>query len=126
MIRSVLALLLGAMVVLTTPGSGAASGDDEVRRSGSCSASATWQLRAREGDDGRIEVRGEVDHTASGQTWTWQIKHDGSVSASGRATTSSGSFGVRRSLVDLAGVDRCVFRAVRVKTGEVCRGVIDW
>ena len=40
--------------------------------------------------------------------------------------TGSSGFEVRRALVDLPGVDHCVFRAERLRTGEVCRGVIDW
>jgi hypothetical protein len=106
--------------------SGVSASDDDVRRSGSCSAKADWEMRAKWDDDERIELRGRVENTRSGQTWTWKIKHNGSVSAHGRAVTRSGGFEVRRALVDLAGVDRCVFRAERVKTGEVCRGRIDW
>jgi hypothetical protein len=103
-----------------------ASGDDEVRKGGSCSGGADWEMRARWDDDNRIEVRGKVDHTMSGQSWSWRIKHNGSVSAQGRAVARSGQLEVRRSLVDLGGTDHCVFRAVRLKTGEVCRGAIDW
>ena len=106
------------------PSSGSA--DDEVRRTGSCSATADWRLRAKTDDSGRIELRARVFNTRSNQAWNWTIKHNGSVSAHGRAFTSSGYFEVRRALVDLAGVDRCVFRAERVRTGEVCRGRIDW
>ena len=117
---------VAVLLVTGLPSSVSASDDDEVRASGSCSGSADWEMRARWDDDHRIEVRGEVDHTRSGQTWTWKIKHNGSVSAQGRAVARSGDFEVRRSLVDLAGTDHCVFRAVRIKTGEVCRGAIDW
>ena len=60
-------------------------------------------MRAKWDDDNRIEVRGEVDHTTSGQAWSWKIKHNGSVSAQGRAVARGGDFEVRRSLVDLAG-----------------------
>ena len=110
------------------PSSGYASGDDEVRRSGSCSGTADWEVRAKADDDLRIEFRGKVDSTRPGQVWRWRIKHNGWISASGSARTSgsSGSFEIRRSLVDLHGTDRFVFRAVRQRTGEVCRAVIDW
>jgi hypothetical protein len=119
---------LVAVVLALVPSSVSASGgDDEVRKGGTCKlGGATWDMRVRTDDDQRIEVRGEVDHTASGKTWTWKIKHNGSVSASGRMVTRGGEFEVRRALVDLAGTDRCVFRAVQPATGEVCRGVIDW
>jgi hypothetical protein len=122
-------LFVGAVatvLVAGLPSGVSASDDDEVRKGGSCSGAADWEMRARWDDDHRIEVRGEVDHTRSGQTWTWKIKHNGSVSAQGRAVARSGEFEVRRSLVDLAGTDHCVFRAVRITTGEVCRGAIDW
>ena len=122
-------LLLGTvatLVVAGLPSAVSASGDDEVRKNGSCTGTARWEMRARWDDDGRIEVRGAVDHSTSGQAWTWKIKHNGSVSASGRAVTGSSGFEVRRALVDLPGVDHCVFRAERLRTGEVCRGVIDW
>jgi hypothetical protein len=121
-------LVLGtaaAVMIAMVPSSVSAS-DDEVRREGSCSGKADWEMRAKWDDDERIELRGRVEHTRPGQTWTWKIKHNGSVSASGRAVTGSSGFEVRRALVDLAGVDHCVFRAERLRTGEVCRGVIDW
>lgn len=122
-------LVLGVVAALLAaglPSSVSASDDDEVRKAGSCSGGAGWEMRARWDDDNRIEVRGKVDHTTSGQAWSWKIKHNGSVSAQGRAVAQGGGFEVRRSLVDLAGTDHCVFRAVRIKTGEVCRGAIDW
>ncbi len=114
-----------ALVSATLPSSVSAS-DDEVRKEGSCSGSADWEMRARWDDDHRIEIRGKVDHATSGKTWSWKIKHNGSISAQGRMVARSGEFEVRRSLVDLSGTDHCVFRAVRLKTGEVCRGTIDW
>ena len=122
--RLVLGTVL-AVVLAATPSSARAS-DTEVRKSGSCSGKAGWEMRARWDDDNRIELRGRVEDARSGQTWAWKIKHNGSVSASGRAVTRHGQFEVRRALVDLSGVDRCVFRAEQLRTGEVCRGVIDW
>jgi hypothetical protein len=121
-------LLVGAAtaaIVVMLPASVSAS-DDEVRKTGSCSRTAGWEMRAKWDDDQRIELRGRVEDTRAGQTWTWRIKHNGSVSAQGRSVSGSSGFEVRRALVDLAGVDHCVFRAERVKTGEVCRGRIDW
>ncbi len=124
-----LRLLLGvsaALAVVMVPSSVSAYSDDEVRRGGSCSGSADWRIRAKWDENHRIEFRGRVFHTRSGQAWTWKIKHNGSVSAQGRTITRNGQFEIRRSLVDLRGTDRCVFRAVRVGTGEVCRGRIVW
>lgn len=124
----VLGVVAALLVVMLPSGAGASGGDDdEVRKSGSCKGgSSTWDMRVRWDDDRRLEVRGEVDHTASGKVWDWKIKHNGSVSAMGRVVTRDGQLEVRRVLVDLAGTDHCVFRAVQARTGEVCRGAIDW
>jgi hypothetical protein len=121
-------LLLGtaAAAVATMVPTSVSASDDEVRRTGACSGGASWEMRAKWDDDERIELRGRVEDTRAGQAWTWKIKHNGSVSAQGRVVSGSSGFEVRRSLVDLTGVDRCVFRAERVRTGEVCRGRIDW
>jgi hypothetical protein len=83
-------------------------------------------MRAKSDDDQRIELRGRVEDTRAGQTWTWRIKHNGSVSTQGRKVSGSGGFEIRRALVDLPGVDHCVFRAERLRTGEVCRGRLEW
>jgi hypothetical protein len=77
-------------------------------------------------DDGRLEVEGEIDANVAGQRWRWTLRHNGSVSDRGAATTTprSGSFEVERRVVDLAGTDTLVFRAVR--DGQVCRGVVNY
>jgi hypothetical protein len=122
------ALAIGSLALLAGPPSVASGGDDEVRQSGSCTGTADWEVRAKADDDLRIEFRAKVDSTRGGKAWKWKIKHNGWVSASGSVSTSgsSGSFEIRRSFVDLHGADRFVFRAVRLRTGEVCRAVIDW
>ena len=88
-----------------------------------CSGSSDWKLKASP-EDGRIEVEGEVDSNKVGQTWRWRILHNGEVSARGKKTTKapSGSFEVRRLLVDLRGDDGIGWRARNPKSGEVCRG----
>ena len=97
----------------------------EVRTSGACSAGATWKLKAKT-DDGRLEVELEVDANRNGQVWTWAMRDNGVAVGSGSATTvaPSGSFEVERTIVDLAGTDRVVFRAVR--DGQACRGVVNY
>ena len=94
-------------------------------RTGSCSAGADWKLKVKS-DDGRLEVEGEIDSNVAGQRWRWTLRHNGSVSDRGVATTTprSGSFEVERKVVDLAGTDTLVFRAVR--DGQVCRGVVNY
>jgi hypothetical protein len=102
-----------------------AGGSDEVRRTGNCSGSADWKLKAKH-RDGRIEVEGEIDSNRNGQVWRWKIEHNGTVSARGRGTTKgpSGSFSVERKMADLRGTDRFVFRAVHRASGQVCRGTL--
>ena len=103
-----------------------ASGDDRVIKRGSCvGGPAVWKLKVQS-DDGRLEVEGEVDSNRRGQVWRWTIRHNGSLSRSGTATTvgASGSFSIERRLVDLAGTDRVVFTAVR--GSQVCRGVVNY
>ena len=99
--------------------------DDRVERTGSCSAGAEWKLKVKT-DDGRLEVEGEIDSNVAGQRWRWTLRHNGSSSDRGTATTTarSGSFEVERKVVDLSGTDRLVFRAVH--DGQTCRGVIDY
>ena len=104
---------------------GGGGGGDRVIKVGSCTGSADWKLKVKT-DNGRLEVEGEVDSNINGQRWAWTIRHNGSVSARGTATTvgPSGSFDVERRVVDLAGTDQVVFRAVHA--GEVCRGVVNY
>jgi len=108
-------------------GTAAHAGDDDDRviRTGGCTAAADWKLKVKT-DDGRLEVEGEVDANVAGQRWRWTLRHNGSVSDRGVATTTarSGSFELERKVVDLAGTDTLVFRAVR--DGQVCRGVVNY
>ena len=121
------ALLAGTTTLglLSTTAPANASGDDRVERTGQCSGSARWDLKVKT-DDGGLEVEGEVDSNVNGQTWSWRIVHNGSVSARGTATTRgpSGSFSVERRLVDLQGTDKVVFRARH--DGQTCRGVVNF
>ena len=112
-------------VMLSATVAPAVAKDGDVRRSGSCSPSGTWKVKANP-EDGRIEVEGEVDSNRNGQDWRWRMLHDGSLSARGRATTHapSGSFSVERRMVNQGGTDRIVFKARNPRTGEVCRGVV--
>ncbi|KRF28726.1 hypothetical protein ASG94_21060 [Nocardioides sp. Soil805] len=114
------ALLATAGPALTAPGAFASGGsDDETIRTGSCSAGASWKIKAKP-DDGRLEVEAEIDSNRVGQTWTWVLKHNGSVSARGASRTAgrSGSFDVERRTVDAAGTDSFRFRATH--DGAVC------
>lgn len=119
---------IAASSVIAAPASahgGSRGGGDGVVRLGACAGSTHWKLKASP-DDGRIEVEGEVDSNRSGQLWRWRIVHDGSVSAHGRSSTAppSGSFEVRRLLVNLAGRDTITLWAHNRRSGETCRGTV--
>jgi hypothetical protein len=118
------ALVLAAGA-LTLTGGPALAKDGDVQRSGSCSGGTSWKLKASP-EDGRIEVEGEVDSNKNGQKWRWRLMHNDSRSARGKATTKppSGSFEVRRVVVDLKGTDKLTFVARHPKSGEVCRGTV--
>lgn len=123
-LSAVLATATLSVVGLTTlSASPASAGDDEVIRRGGCTGAPVWKLKAK-GDDGRIEVEGEVDSNVNGQTWRWRILHDGRVSARGTKQTSgpSGSFEVERRVVNAPGSDRIAWRARNLANGQVCRG----
>ena len=92
-------------------------------REGSCSGSTDWKVKAKT-DDGRLEFEGEIDSNRNGQTWSWKIKHNGTVSARGTSTTRgpSGSFEVERRLTNLSGTDQLVFKAKNPATARSARG----
>ena len=128
--RAIAAALTLSALSLGLVGAGATSAsasddDDRVLVTGRCSAGAEWKLKVKP-DDGRLEVEGEIDSNVAGQRWRWTLRHNGSVSDRGVGTTTarSGSFEVERKVVDLAGTDRIVFRAVR--DGQTCRGVVNY
>ena len=117
--------VVAAASLVAVAGPAEASGGNDVVKRGNCARTTDWKLKVGP-DDGRLEVEGEIDSNRNGQTWTWLIRHNGSVSARGTRTTQapSGSFEVRRLLVNMSGVDTIVFRATNTRNGEVCRGVV--
>jgi hypothetical protein len=110
---------------LLLPAASAEAKDGDIIKRGNCSGAADWKLKASP-ENGRIEVEGEVDVSRNGQSWNWRILHNGDVSAKGTKTTvaPSGSFEVRRVLVNLKGDDRIVFKARHPKSGQTCRGAL--
>ena len=120
---------LGAVALVAAatllPAASASANDADVIKRGSCSGTADWKLKASP-EDGRIEVEGEVDSNKVGQSWNWRIIHNGSVSAKGTKSTvaPSGSFEVRREIVNVKGEDRIVFKAVHPGSDQVCRGAL--
>ena len=123
---SMKSLALAAAALLTVPtlalaASPAHADDDDRQRTGSCSRSADWKIKAGP-DDGRMEVEAEIDSNRRGQTWRWTLRHNGKVVDHGRSVTRgrSGSFEVERHTRNATGRDGYTFRAVRPATGEVC------
>jgi hypothetical protein len=119
--RFLTALALTAALVF--PGTTALAGDDDVRRSGSCSGGSSWKLKLSPEGSG-IEVEYEVDQNVNGHAWRVTLKHDGEMFFRGRRTTKapSGSFEVRRITNDGSGTDRITAFARNLSTDEVCRG----
>ena len=92
-------MLAGALPSLAA-GAAAPRGDgDDVVRRGSCTGSTDWKIKAKP-DDGRIEVEAEVDSNVNGQRWRWVLRHNGSVSAAGRARTDGPERLVQRRAPD--------------------------
>lgn len=123
--RLAAAALAGLALVATTTTAAQAKGDDAVRRSGTCSGSTHWKLKAK-ADDGQVETEYEVDSNKNGQVWKVTLRHDGDVAFTGRRTTQapSGSFSVERRLPDHAGADVVRASARNVDTGERCSGTL--
>ena len=125
--KTLAALSAAALVTLGAPAyashGGGGGGGARVVKTGACTDGAHWKLKVKS-DGGRLEVEGEVDSNVSGQTWSWKVKDNGSVAASGSARTKgrSGSFSVERKIANLTGPDKVTFRASH--RGEVCKGSI--
>lgn len=120
------AVLVAAASCVAISAPAQANSTDKVR-TGSCTGTSDWKLKVGP-EDGRLEVEGQVDSNRVGQTWTWRIVHNGSVSATGTRTTlaPSGSFTVRRTVLNRAGTDSIVWRADNVRSGETCRGTLSF
>lgn len=95
--------------------------DGDVLVQGSCSKGSSAKLKLSE-ENGRMEVDFEVDQNRNGVVWNVQLTQNGSTVFSGNARTKapSGSFEVRRLLINRAGADTIGARAVNPSTGEVC------
>ena len=116
-----IAALTAALVVNGAPLAQAKDGDGRVIRTGSCSGSADWKLKAKH-DDGRIELEYEVDSNRAGQTWRVRVRDNGVRVIATRATTGgrSGSFDIERKVANRAGSDNFVARARDLSSGQLC------
>lgn len=124
---SLVLLTVGTGVAATAGSASAQGGGGGVQRVGSCPQGTHWQLKAK-GEDGRIEVELEIDSNQSGQSWTWRLLHNGDVSSHGTSVTRSpsGSFEVRRTMVNAAGTDAVGFTAHNAGSGESCKGSLNF
>ena len=116
-----MAVALGIAAAVAVPSMAVARGDDDIRRSGTCTANATSKIKLSD-EDGRIEVEFEVDQNRNGVPWRVVITRNGSQVFSGVRTTRgpSGSFEVSRVLSNSAG--RAGIRARATSpAGQVCR-----
>lgn len=97
----------------------------EVRSAGTCSAGATWKLKAKQ-DNRNIQVELEVDSNRVGQRWSVALSDNTVRVFSGVAVTTapSGSFTVRRIIPNRAGSD--TIRALASFSGQVCRGAVTY
>jgi hypothetical protein len=123
-IRVGLVGLMAATVLGTAPAAFASHGGG-VQKSGPCSASSTWKLKASL-DNGQIETQFEVDSNVVGQTWKVRLSDNGHVYFKGMRLTQppSGSFEVRKFTSNQAGSDVIRGQAMNPTTGETCAGSV--
>ena len=116
-------MLAGAGVVIAAPAEAKGGGAKIV--TGNCSGATDWKLKAK-ARDGGLEVEFEVDSNRNGRTWSYTLRHDGRLVATGRRVTQapSGSFSVTRRMVDAPGTHRITATAKNLRTGEVCRAAM--
>jgi hypothetical protein len=123
--KVVLMLLLTGVLGLLAVGSPALAKDGDVLVRGSCSARSAVKLKLSD-ENGRIEIEAEVDQNRNGVPWTVVLTRDGTrVARAVRVTRPpSGSFELRRVIVNSAGTD--VVRAVATRRGETCTVRATW
>ena len=123
---AIIAVLASALVALaSTATASGTKGGRGVVKTGKCSASSVWKLKAKS-DDGRIETEFEVDQNRVGKRWRVTIVKNGSTVFRGIRTTQapSGSFDVHRLLA--GGTGRIVATAKSLTSGETCRASISF
>jgi len=120
-----LSFVLGVAALATAPFAAARDGEEVDR--GACSDSSWKRLRVVVDGNGRLDVIGSV-WSDDEDLWTWRMLHDGDVSANGevRAKDADRSLRIRRSMINFAGPDHIVFRAMNSRTDEVCRAEVDF
>ncbi|MCW2700642.1 MAG: hypothetical protein JWQ45_2177 [Blastococcus sp.] len=115
---SVVALVgVGTLLPMT-----AASAADSVTRSGACSATSTWTMRAAEAEGDLAALRLSVNSVRAGDTWSVRMFRQGAEFFSiQRTTNAAGDFTLNRSAREVNDVnDAYTARAQNLRTGEVC------
>jgi hypothetical protein len=133
----VLSVVLGAAALGVAPGATASDGgaaaeavdrlpkgfafDGEVDAA-TCDKGSKVKLKVDEDADGRLVAAGIV-WSDDDDVWGWRFRHNDDTSAKGevKAKDADRSFRIVRSMVNLNGPDKVVFRAVNTVTDEVCR-----
>lgn len=120
-ITAVVALALGVAAFAPAALAGGSGPSVVVVKAGTCSAHSTSKLKAKL-DNGRIETDFEVDQNVVGRNWRVTLYQNGGSVFSGISTTvaPSGSFELRRFLVNAPGTDRIVALGRDLVTGETC------
>ena len=122
-----IAALAAALVAFaSTAAASGGKGGKAVIKTGKCSVSSHWKLKAK-ADDGRLETEFEVDQNRVGKRWLVTIAPNGSTVFRGIRQTAapSGSFRCRRLLAGGAG-SRIVATAKALSGGETCRAAISF
>jgi len=120
---TVTAAAFSGATLLAPAAEASGGGGARVIKSGSCSGSADWKLKAKH-DDGRLEVEFEVDSNRTGQSWAVRVTDNGHQVFSGRRTTHgrSGSFSLELRPANRAGTD--AIRARATHAGQTCAGTV--
>lgn len=120
---TVTAAAFSGVTLLAPAAEASGGGGARVIKTGSCSGSADWKLKAKH-DDGRLEVEFEVDSNRSGQSWAVRVTDNGSQVFSGHRTTHgrSGSFSLGLRPANRAGTD--TVRARATHAGQTCVGTV--
>jgi hypothetical protein len=125
MIRRIALVSLLAVAALGASSGSAAAKSGAIVTRGHCSAASVFKLKLSP-EGRRIETEFQVDQNRNNRLWKVSLAENGKrVWLGSRFTRApSGSFTVRKLLVNHAGADRVVAKAINVRTGEVCRAVL--
>ena len=93
-----------------------------------CTTTHTVGTLKAKASNGLIEVEFQIDSNRNGQRWTYSIRRNGVLKASGARLTvaPSGAFTVAKRINNATGVDTIVAVAKNSRTGEVCRATVKY